>query len=154
EVAHPPSLVLALFHASSTHYFRGDWQSAEAFAGDSARLCIEQGFASLLGQANAHLGRAMAGRGQREEGISLMQRGLAAMRGVGAVLYQPYFLSGLAWSCYKACRTADGLNAVAEAQAIIEKTAEHLFDAELWRLKGELLLQAGLQDHQTEAQQS
>jgi predicted ATPase len=152
EVNHPHSLVLALFHACIVHYFRHDWQSGEAFARSSARLCIEQGFASLLGQANAYMGRAMAEQGQPEEGIVLVQQGLAAMRAAGAVLYQPYFLSSLARSCCKAGRTADGLNALAEGQAVLEKTGEHLFEAELWRLKGELLLQAKAEGRGKEAE--
>jgi predicted ATPase len=38
---------------------------------------------------------------------------------------------------------AQGLNAVAEALAIMDKTGERYYEAELYRLKGELLLQAG-----------
>jgi predicted ATPase len=142
QVSHPHSLVLTLFHASTVHYLRREWDSALRFAEESATLCIEQGFASLLGQADASVGRAMAEQGHTEEGIARVQQGLAAMRAAGAVLYQPYFLSGLARSCCKAGRTADGLHAVAEAHAMTDRTGERVFEAELWRLKGELLLQA------------
>jgi class 3 adenylate cyclase/predicted ATPase len=154
EVSHPHSLVLALIHACVVHEFRREWRSDQLVAEEVAKLCAEQGFASLLGQANAYVGRAMAEQGHVEEGIALVKRGLAEMRAAGAVLYQVKFLSDLAQSCRRAGRTAEGLEAVAEALAMIDKTAEHLCEPELWRLKGELALQGGLQGCDGEADQS
>jgi predicted ATPase len=153
DVSHPHSLVLALFHACVVHEFRREWRSDQLVAEEAAKLCAEQGFASLLGQANGYAGLALAEQGHEEEGIARVQRGLAAMRAAGAVLYRPNFLGKLAHSCYKAGRTEEGLNAVAEGQAMLSKTAEHLFEAELWRLKGELILQAKREHHSQEAEQ-
>jgi predicted ATPase/class 3 adenylate cyclase len=142
EVSHPHSLVLALLHASTIHELRHEWQLDQLLAEEAARLCVEHGVASLLGHANGFLGIAMAEQGHIEEGIARIQQALAAKRAASAVLYQPSDLRKLAQACYRAGRTADGLKAVTEGQALLNKTAERLFEAELWRLKGELLLQA------------
>jgi len=61
------------------------------------------------------------------------------------MLYQPYFSVLLAQAYGKMERVEEGLTVVAEALATIDKTRERNSEAELYRLKGELLLaQEGL----------
>jgi predicted ATPase len=74
-----------------------------------------------------------------------MRQGLDAWRATGAVVWQPHVLALLADAYGKSGRTEEGLLVLAEASAVVEKTGEHLSDAELSRLKGELLLQSGAQ---------
>jgi predicted ATPase len=70
----------------------------------------------------------------------LMCQGLATLRAQGADIYRPYFLALLADAYGKVGQAEEGLSAVTEALAAVEKTAEHLWEPELYRLKGELLL--------------
>ena len=88
-------------------------------------------------------GWALAEQGQIEEGITHMRRGLAAWRATGAELVQPYFLTLLAEAYGKGERAEDGLAVLAEALEAVHHTGECWWEAELYRLKGELLQAAG-----------
>ena len=57
---------------------------------------------------------------------------------------RPSHLALLADACARMGRTREGLDAVAEALAAVEKTGERTYEAELYRLKGELVLQSGM----------
>jgi predicted ATPase len=70
-----------------------------------------------------------------------MRQSLAALRATGAELRQPYYLAMLAETYGKGGQAEEGLNTLAEALAMVQKTGERFYEAELYRLKGELLRQ-------------
>ncbi len=82
----------------------------------------------------------MAAQGRKEEGIAEIQQGLAAYRAVGGELGRPYFLCLLAEACIETGRLNDGLSALTEALAAADKHEEREHEAEIHRLRGELLL--------------
>lgn len=86
-------------------------------------------------------GWALAEQGQRTQGIAHMRQGLAAIQATGQEAAQPRYLIQLAASYGKEDESAEGLRVLTEAMALIEKNSESNAKAELWRLKGELLLQ-------------
>ena len=59
---------------------------------------------------------------------------------MGAELIRPYYLALLAEACAKGGQAEEGLSVLAEALATVHKTGERFYEAELYRLKGELLL--------------
>src|SRR5262249_50074006 len=62
---------------------------------------------------------------------------------------QPYQLAMLAEACGQVGRMEEGLNALAEALALVDKNGECQEEAELYRLKGQLTLQSKLQGPHT-----
>ena len=86
-------------------------------------------------------GLALAKQGKAEEGIAQIRQGLSAYRVTGATLGQPYFLSQLAEAYGRSGRVDAGLKALAEALVLVDKTGECFYEAEIYRLTGELLLQ-------------
>ncbi len=72
-----------------------------------------------------------------------MQEGLAAQRATGAEAVAPYFLALQAEIYGKMGQLEEGLAALAEASALMQRTGEQWYEAELYRLKGELTLRAG-----------
>src|SRR5262249_56579509 len=80
--------------------------------------------------------------GRREEGLAQMRQGLESWRATGAELLHPYYLALQAEAYGHIGLPAEGLGCVAEALAAINKSAERWWEAELYRLKGELLLNA------------
>jgi predicted ATPase len=69
---------------------------------------------------------------------------MAAYGTIGAVSARPYFLTLLAEACGSIGQTTEGLSLLAEALATVDRTEECGWEAELHRLKGEILLaQAG-----------
>jgi predicted ATPase len=89
-------------------------------------------------------GWALAMQGQGEEGIAQICQSLAAYRAMGAELGLPRFLALLVKAYGKAGQVEEGLTVLAEALALVDKTGERVEEAELYRLKGELLLQSGV----------
>jgi predicted ATPase len=90
-------------------------------------------------------GKALAELGQKEEGMEQLQQGMSQLRAIGVETARPYYLSLLAEEYGSARQPEAGLRELREALALVEKTGERLWEAELWRLTGELTLQAGVQ---------
>src|SRR5262249_30298042 len=81
--------------------------------------------------------------GQVEEGVVLIRQGLTALNSMGAELFtRAHFLALLAEAYGKMEQIEEGLNALTEALAVIDKTGERYYEAELHRLRGELTLQS------------
>ena len=86
-------------------------------------------------------GWALTAQGREKEGIIQIRQGLAAYRVMGAGLAQTYMLAILAEAYGQAGQVEEGLTALAEAVAAVDRTGERVYEAELYRLKGELTLQ-------------
>jgi predicted ATPase len=83
-------------------------------------------------------GWALTEQGYEAQGIAQISEGMAAQRATGAQLMQPYWTSLLAWTHGKNGEVDRGLHLVSEALQMMQD--QHLWGAELQRLKGELLL--------------
>jgi predicted ATPase len=150
ELSHPFSLAVALDYAAMLHQFRRERSAVHARAEAAIALCAEQGFAYYLAWGTTMQGWAQVVQGQDEVGMAQLRRGLAALRATGAELRLPYYLALLAEACAQTGRAAEGLTLLTEALAQAHKTGESQTEAELHRLKGELLLALSA-DHQTRA---
>ena len=104
-------------------------------------LSAERGFVHWTAQAIALRGWALAKRGQGEEGIVQIHQGLTAYQATGAELARPLFLGLLAEAYGKTGRAEEGLTVVTEALAAAHKNGQQLWEAWLYRLRGELMLQ-------------
>ena len=107
-------------------------------------LCTEQRFSFFLAMGTILHGWALVQQGQGETGIVQIHQGLAAYRTTGAELWRPYFLFLLADAYGQVEQTAEGLTVLAEAMTVADKTGERFYEAELYRLKGKLVLQSGV----------
>jgi predicted ATPase len=79
-------------------------------------------------------------QGQGEAGMAQVRQGIAAWRATGAALFVPCFCTWLAEVADHLGHTADGLQALAEAHALVEQHEERYWAAEVCRLRGVLLL--------------
>jgi pentatricopeptide repeat protein len=87
-----------------------------------------------------HHGGALAELGQLEQGLTEMEAGVAGFRRLGGVPSQQYTIALLAQGYARMGRTEEALAMLNEALAHIERTGETVEQAEMLRLKGELLL--------------
>ena len=76
-----------------------------------------------------------------------MQEGLLALRATGTEVLRPYCLGLLADEYGKMGQVREGLALLDEALALVHKTGERWPEAELHRLKGELLLSLSADNH-------
>jgi len=142
ELSHPFSQVYALNYAAGLHQFRREWQATQERIEALIALSREQGFAQWVPQATILRGWILAEQGQEKKGITQMRQGLAAWRATGAEIGSPWFLALLAEGCGKAGQIEEGLTVLTEALTAVDKTGERHYEAELYRLKGQLLLNA------------
>jgi predicted ATPase len=105
----------------------------------------------MMASGSTLRGWALAHQGQTQEGIEQMSQGMIACRGTGAELARPYWLALLAEAYGILGEPEAGLTALAEALTLVDKTGERHYEAEIYRLKGELLLQQS-SSNQTEAE--
>jgi predicted ATPase len=103
-------------------------------------LATEHGFPYLSAVGTVLQGWGRARAGTVEEGLAQMRQGLAALRATGAELLRPYLLALLAEACARGGQIEAGLGALEEALVAADQHAERFYEAELHRLKGELLL--------------
>ena len=140
ELSHPYSLAIALNIVAFLHQFRREGNAAQEHAEASVTLSNEGGFGFILGMGIILLGWALAEQGQGEEGIAQMRQGLASWQATGAELYRSYWLALLAEAYGKTGQVEEGLAVLAEALDIVHKNGERYYEAEIYRLKGGLLL--------------
>jgi predicted ATPase len=86
-----------------------------------------------------------------EERIEDLRGSITAFKASSARLRLPYFLPLLAQVCGKAGRTEEGLSCINEALSEARAHNERWWDAELHRLRGELLLAHGADASDVEA---
>ena len=146
ELSHAFTLARALFYATSLHGLRREWPTAQERAEAALALSTEQGFAQWVRPVTIQRGWVLAAQGQHEEGIAQMHQGLAAQRAAGSVQTLPSYLALLAEAYGGIGQAEEGLRLLAEALAIVDNIGVRYDEAEVYRLKGELLLRQAVPD--------
>ena len=147
NLSHPYSLAYALLITTILHQFLCEAPARLQVRAEAAMaLCTAQGFETYLAGSAILRGWALAAQGQCTEGIMQMRQGLTAWRTTGAELSRSYFLALLAEAYGSAGQSEERLTTLTEALACVDETGEHFYEAELHRLKGELLLQHTVPD--------
>ena len=140
ELSHPFSLAYARVSAAFVLQFCRDVPAVHEQAEAAVALSTEQGFTQWVTQGTSFRGWALAMQGQGEVGLALVRQGLAAWRATGAAVRVPYFCTVLADVCDHLGHTEDGLQALAEAHTLVEQQEERWWEAEIYRLRGVVLL--------------
>lgn len=123
------------------HQYRRDERGALEMATAAITLAREQQFPFWEARAMIVQGWALTRQEQSEEGLFLINQGETAYHASGAELLRPYSLILLAEGYGKVGQAEKGLAALAEARALVDKTGERFYEAEMYRLKGELTMQ-------------
>jgi predicted ATPase len=138
---------LALVWAAWLRQFLRDTHSTEELAQAAVRLCGEHGYPLWRPMGAILHSWALTESGRKpEECIVQMRQGLADLRATGAGLWQPCFLALIAEACNKVNRIDEGLTVLDQALGIVRERAERFYEAELHRLRGELLLRCNPAD--------
>jgi tetratricopeptide (TPR) repeat protein len=110
-----------------------------ALAEELLALSTEHGFLHLKAYGATHRGWCLSMTGRAADGIAQLTEGLAALRSTNSVLTLPQNLMLLAEVYAEAREPAEGLKHLAEATGIMDLTEQRDFEAELYRVRGELL---------------
>jgi len=140
EPSHPYSLAFLRYWAAMVSQLRQDVPTVHEHAEAAVTLSTEQGFPHWVALGTSLCGWALAMQGQGEAGMAQVRQGIAAYRATGAALNVPYLCTVLADVCEHLGHPEDGLQALAEAHTLMEQHEERWWEAEVYRLRGVLLL--------------
>ena len=140
ELSHPFSLAFAWCRAAFVLQFCRDVPAVHEQAKAAVALSTEQGFPQWVALGTSLRGWALAMQGQDKAGIAQVGQGIAAYRATGAALHVPYLCTMLGDVSDHLGYTEDGLQALAEAYTLMEQQEERWWEAEIYRLRGILLL--------------
>ena len=94
---------------------------------------------------------SLAHQGQAQDGIAQLHQGLTACHVIGIALLRPHYLALLADAHGTIRHQELGVKVLTEALTLMDTTGERVWEPELYRLKGALLLQLS-SDNQAEAE--
>jgi len=140
KLSHAHSLAFASFYASVLRQFRREIQAVLEQAAVTIALSQEGGFGQWLAGGMISRDWARAEHRPTEDNIAQLCRSLAAWHATGVELGNSRLFAMLAGVYTKAGQAEAGLGGLTEALALVHKNEEHYYDAELHRLRGELLL--------------
>jgi predicted ATPase len=147
DLGHPYSLALALCWSALLQIECGDGRVAQEHADMGVVLASEHGFLNYAAGGTALRGGALIVQKQWGEGIAQIRQGLEAYSGD---LIRTAYLTWLAEGYEGAGQISEGLAAVAEALRLMEKSDERFYETEVYRIKGQLVLQSRVQSLESE----
>jgi predicted ATPase len=139
QLEHPYTLTLANITDSVVASLCRDWPTARERAERALGISQEHGFPIGEALARSELGLALARHGQLERGLAQLERSLLAWRAGEMLGLRSQLLARLVEALLVAGRRRAGLDTVEEVLELVATSQECLWEAELHRLKGELL---------------
>jgi predicted ATPase/class 3 adenylate cyclase len=136
----PFSLAFAQLGAGVLSQFRREPLAVQGRSKTMMALCAEHGLIQYSYYRSFLEGWALADQGCNQEGIALIEEGLASSA-MEDELNRPYILVLLADARRHTSRLNDGLSALRDALSAADEQEERFVDAEIHRLRGELLLE-------------
>jgi tetratricopeptide (TPR) repeat protein len=151
EIDHPFSIAGVLGINCEVHYYRGEIQAVKEWAEKLLTLATKHGFLLWKLAGTMYRGWALTEQGREKEGIEQIRQGLDAYYVTGARTTKGYHTL-LAAAQLKIGQVTEGLAILEQVLSAAEQIGERYLDAELYRLKGELLRIGGADEGEVEQQ--
>ena len=145
------ALTVALWNAGILAHYQRNPAEVEHLASDLIELSTRQNFAWFLATGEVLRGWTRSTSGDTAEGLKWIEDGIDEWRATGAMIAVPYYLALKAEALYLGERTAEALQAISEAEAVVERSEDRHWCAELHRLRGVFLVALGADEPQIEA---
>ncbi|NML16736.1 ATP-binding protein [Azohydromonas caseinilytica] len=139
SLAQPYALTMALFFACAVRACRGEHDQAEPLLRELFAVTGEHRLDFLRACAWILRGQASIAADRCEDGLLAIERALSEFDELHAGIGQPWALAIAASGCSRLGRRDEALQKIAAAFAAIERHGERHWEAEVWRVKGELL---------------
>ena len=134
---------LAFAQAAIISHLRLEPQACLEFAEGAIEAGARGGLTLRLAAGVILRGWARAALGDVEQGVAEIERGIELSRSTGARMDDAYYLGLLADASTRAGRGAEARVALDEALEVVHGSRAFFYEAELHRLRGELLIAAG-----------
>ena len=145
KIGHPLSLGFALARSATVYQLRREIVAVENAADALRSLALSQCFRTYVAVAQLYQGWALAQRGRLDEGVALLEEALASFRASRDEDFFPHSLSLVAEALARRGEIERALALIAEALDRTSANDEHWFEAELHRLRGDVLLALSLE---------
>lgn len=139
-IGHAFSLAHAVDFAAFLYHYCRLGTKVQAAAEEEMAIATEQGFPFWHALGTLHKGAGLLLHGRREESLPHLLKGFGAFRATGAEVRVPSYLGMLGDAYTQSARFEDAHKSLNEGLAVAEKNDDRCHEAELHRLKGELLL--------------
>jgi predicted ATPase len=123
----------------------------ERLVSDLIELSTRHNFALWVALGEILGGWARSASGSTAEGIAWIEDGIRDYRATGSMLRMPHYLALKAEALHLSNRTSEALEAIKEAEVVVERFEERGSCAELCRLRGVFLAAMGADETQIEA---
>ena len=151
ELNNTHALAGALYLAAALAHLERDPAEVERLASNLTELSARHGFAFWLAGGTILRGWVRSVSGDIAGGIACIEEGIREYRATGWTLTMPFLLTLKAEALHLAGRVSEALEAIREAEALVERFEERWWDAELHRLRGIFLAALGAEEAQIEA---
>jgi predicted ATPase len=139
DVTRDSTLAAALTFNARLHEFRGELSAVAELADSLAQFCAQRELPFWAVQAVLSRGWLLSVEGAHSEAISTLREAVESWRALGSAIFIPFFLGRAADAYLRAGQPKKGIEQVDEAIDCVNRNNERQFEAELVRLKGELL---------------
>jgi predicted ATPase len=146
-----PALAPALYLSAMLGQYDDDRAEVERLASDLIELSTRQDFAFFLPLGEMLRGWVLSVSGNPTKGIAWIDDGMRPYQATGSMVIMPYWLAVMAKALHLAERTSDALEAIKEAESLVERSGERWWYAELQRLRGVFLTTVGADNTLIEA---
>ncbi len=136
------TLMYVLFFMSPLHLLMGNYATAAAQAQELLALAEEKGASFWIERATFVRGCILASTGKPTDAVQIITSGLAASQVTGTTFWLPLYESYLAKAYAKLGKFVDAWRCIGEATRAVETTKETMFEAEVYRIAGEIALQS------------
>jgi hypothetical protein len=143
-------LANALWHAAALAQYERNPAEVECYSSDLIELSTRHNFAFWLSGGAIFRGWARSASGDTAKGLAWIEEGIEGWMATGGVLNMPYFLALKAEALQLGDRTHEALEAISEADALVERFESRYWSAELRRLRGVFLATIGGDESQIE----
>jgi predicted ATPase len=144
-------LIQALSVGGFIAYCEREVSEVQRFASEILGLSTRHNFAFFRSGAAILRGWAQSALGDTTQGVSSIEHGVEAWRGNGLVINLSLWLALKAEALHLAGLTFKSLETLTEAEAVIQRSEERYWSAELHRLRGVFLAAIGSDKNQIES---
>jgi predicted ATPase len=139
-LSEPISLAHAFSFAAFLHQLRGEPDKTQMYAEMASAVSNQHRLTMYEAMATIMQGWSLVRQGAHSEVVNQMRAALASLQALDTKLVRPHFLALIVECLEGARQLEEGLPMLEEALGIVESNGERYYQAELYRLKGELLL--------------
>jgi class 3 adenylate cyclase/tetratricopeptide (TPR) repeat protein len=146
SLGHPYSIGIVVLFFAQLAQLRREPEPARARAEEALAICAEYGLDALELWCLLPRGWALTQQGDVPAGISDIREAMERRRAMGMGAVWPWYLALLADAYGALGQLEEGLRALEEALQWVQRNDERLYEAEVYRIKGELLLKQHVPD--------